>query len=179
MSNLTNLFYMLFFTVVLGVFSIMAYQSAQAFKIYGEGFGNNGARFKSFVVCPDGQKHFFDGGAYLQLAAAGNKINGFGNISGQFAIRYYDSLGNTEHESGFFLNGVISKPSYLLQGTETTNTVCNSTSKITVILFGLCGDNVNINYASADRRTQSGSTSLPSSTKASSFFGSKVVCIMD
>ena len=174
----TLLVLILLLTVVATAFGIIAYQNVQASKIQGEGFGNNGARFKSFVVCPDGKKHFFDGGSYLQFNAVGDKVNRYGKVSGQFTINYYSSVGNIEHEAGFFSNGVISKPSYILRGIETNNTIChNTSSKITIFFSGLCGNNVNIDHASDGRRILSGST-LPNFIKVSSFsfFGSKVIC---
>lgn len=169
---------LLLLTVVTTAFSIVGYQNVQAFKIQGEGFGNNGARFKSFVICPDGRKHFFDGGSHLQFSAATNKASRFGNISGEFTIKYYDGLGKPEYETGIFSNGVLSKSSYLLRGIEASNTVCNNTSKVVIIFSGLCGDNVNINYGSEDGRMLSAST-LPNSIQevsSPSFFGSNVIC---
>jgi hypothetical protein len=171
----TFLVSILLLIVVTTIFGILAYRDVEAFKIKGDGFGNNGARFKSFVVCPDGKKHFFDGGSYLQLNVTGGNINEHGSVSGQFIIKYYDGIGNIEHESGFFSNGALSQSSYILRGIETNNTICHNIPKITLIFSGLCGNNVNINYASDNKKILSGSTS-PNFMQASSFFGSKVLC---
>jgi hypothetical protein len=156
-----------------------AYGDVEAFTIKGDGFGNNGARFKSFVVCSDGQKHSFGGGSYLQLNATGSGINSYGSAYGQFIIKYYDSRGNVEHESGYFSNGVLSPPLYILHGIETSNTICHSIPKTTFAFSGHCGNNVNINYILYDKKMLSGSTSSPDFIKVSSFFGSKVLCLMD
>jgi hypothetical protein len=164
----------LLLTVLMAISTILV--DVQAFKIQGYGLGNNGARFKSFVVCPDGKELFFDGGSYLQLNASGGKINEHSNISGQYIIQYFGGAGNTEHESGFFSNGVLNESSYILQGIETTNTICHNPSKTIIIFSGVCGNNVNIEDFSDNQKILSGSTSPPNFIKVFSFFGSKVMC---
>jgi hypothetical protein len=163
--------------IAVAIINISVYNIVLAFRIQGEGYGNNGARFKSFVACLDGKRYSFDGGSHLKLNASGNKVNNYNSIYGRFIIEYHDSVGNVQHESGLFVDGALSKPSYILKGIEIDNTICHGPSRTIVTLSGLCGNDVAINYASNDKKTLSGSM-LPNliRTDSFSFYGSKVVC---
>jgi hypothetical protein len=154
-----------------------AFAKTKLVSIQGEGFGNNGLRFKSFVDCNNQQHKFFDGGSHtnftVELSHTTMRKSGVGPGNSEYQSGELSHL-NLLSKGGFFTNGKINGTHYSLTGLETVDTVCGA-PPTSVILTGECGENKAVNYQFANGE-KTGSTVPPNSGQVYYLFGSDVRC---
>jgi hypothetical protein len=154
-----------------------AFAKTKLVSIQGEGFGNNGLRFKSFVDCNNQQHKFFDGGSHTNFTVDLSNTTMSKSVVGTWNIEY--KSGELSHlnllsKGGFFTNGKINGTHYSLTGLETVDTVCGA-PPTSVILTGECGENKAVNYQFANGE-KTGSTVPPNGGQVYYLFGSDVRC---
>jgi hypothetical protein len=157
---------------------------AYGYSMHGEGFGNNGVRFQSFVGCGDDHKRFA-GGAHLEFKVISNRSDQdriFSPFSGAYKIELWESGKSFPLiKSGDIVLGIVdNSSSFLLVGREKYDTVCetkimNDLQLETIILTGTCGEANNLSYLSMDDVTI-GSISPPQYARTPSFPSSNVWC---
>ena len=146
-------------------------------SIQGEGFGNNGWRFKSFVNCGN-QQHDFPGGSHAIFTAdLSNKTMMNKGEMGRWNIEY--KTGELPQpgllsQSGYFTNVKINGSHYSLTGSETIDTVCGR-APTSIIITGECGENKAVNYQFGNGE-KIGSTVPPYGGRVQYLFGSDVRC---
>src|SRR5690348_11144365 len=158
---------------------LSAFAQTKYVSIQGEGFGNDGLHFRSFVDCSNQQHKLFYGGSHMNFTA--NNLSGITNTKnpiGTWMIKYngggpFDL--NMLVKAGILTNGTIDGNHYNLQGLEITDTVCGGPPS-KVILSGECGKNTAVNFNSASGE-KTGSTVPPDGRKVYYLFGSDVHCI--
>jgi hypothetical protein len=149
-------------------------------SIHGEGFGNDGSRFKSFVDCSNQQHQSFDGGSYTSFTVdLSNKTMSKSGI-GTWTIEY--KTGELSHynllsKGGYFTNEMINGTHYSLRGLETVDTVCGQ-APTSIMLTGECGKNKAVNYQFTNGE-KTGSTTPPLGSQVYYLFGSDVRCTVD
>jgi hypothetical protein len=152
----------------------------KAASIHGEGFGNNGLHFMSFVDCTNQQHKFFYGGSHTNfIVDLSNTTNGKKEI-GTWMIEYKNgalSDSNLLFQRGFLINGTVNGSQYNLTGLESIDTVCKE-SPTRVTITGQCGNNTTVNYKFANGEKM-GSTVPPNGDKVYYVFGSNVHCTID
>jgi hypothetical protein len=154
-----------------------AFAQTKFVSIHGEGFGNDGLHFRSFVDCTSQQHKLFFGGSHLNFAANLSNTTKSQNGIGTWMIKYKSGeLPNLNSlvKAGTLTNGTISGSHYNLKGLETTDTVCGG-SPTQVTLSGECGQNTAVNYDSANGE-KTGSTVPPQGKEVFYLFGSDVHC---
>lgn len=154
-----------------------AFAKMKLVSIQGEGFGNNGLRFKSFVDCSNQQHKFFDGGSHTNFTVDLSKTTMNNSGIGTWNIEYKSgelSHFNLLSKGGFFTNGKINGSQYTLTGLETLDTVCGA-PPTSIILTGECGENKAVTYQFANGE-KTGSTVPPNSGQVYYLFGSDVRC---
>jgi hypothetical protein len=157
-----------------------AFASVKLVSIQGEGFGNNGFRFNSFVDCANQQHQSFHGGSYTHFTADLSNLTKSKNGIGTWMIEYKnDGIAGlkTLVNGGSLTNGSINGSHYSLTGLETVNSVCGG-SPTPIILTGECGQNTAVSYQFANGE-KTGSTVPPSGDKVDYLFGSDVRCTAD
>jgi hypothetical protein len=149
-------------------------------SIQGEGFGNDGWRFKSFVDCSKQQHELFQGGSHaIFMVNSSNKTMNKGEI-GRWNIEY--NTGELPQprllsQSGYFTNEKINGSHYSITGFETIDTVCGG-APTSIIVTGQCGENKAVNYQFGNGE-KIGSTVPPSGGQVQYLFGSDVRCTVD
>jgi hypothetical protein len=146
-------------------------------SITGEGFGNNGIHFRSFVDCPKQQDRFFYGGSHINFTADLSNNKPEKKSIGTWMIEYKSgtlSEFNTLSKGGYFTNATMNGRHYTLTGFETTDRVCTA-QPTSIVLTGECGVNIPISYTFANGE-KIGSTVPPNGNKVYYFFGSSVQC---
>lgn len=157
-----------------------AFAKTNLVPIQGEGFGNDGWRFKSFVDCNHQQRQFFDGGSHtiFTVGWSNNTISKSG--IGTWIIEY--KTGELSHfnlfsKKGYFTTEKMNGSYYTLTGLETADTVCGS-GPTSIILTGECGENKAVSYQFANGE-KTGSTVPPLGNQVYYLFGSDVRCTVD
>ena len=157
-----------------------AFAKTKLISIQGEGFGNDGLRFKSFVDCSNQQHKFFDGGSHTSFTVDLSNTTMNKSVVGTWNIEY--KSGELSHlnllsNGGYFSNGKINGSHFSLTGLETVDTVCGG-APTSIILTGECGVNKAVNYQFANGE-KTGSTVPPNSGQVYYLFGSDVHCTAD
>lgn len=146
-------------------------------SIQGEGFGNDGWRFKSFVDCSNQQHELFQGGSHTIFTVdSSNKTMNKGEI-GRWNIEYKTGelpQPRSLSQSGYFTNEKINGSHYSLNGFETIDTVCGG-APTSIIISGQCGENNAVNYQFGNGE-KIGSTVPPYGGQVQYLFGSEVRC---
>jgi hypothetical protein len=160
-----------------------AFAKTRLISIQGEGFGNNGWRFKSFVYCSNQQHKFFDGGSHTKFTVVLPNTTMSKSGIGTWNIEYKSGGGgelshsNLLSKGGLLINGRINGSHYSLTGLETVDTVCGG-PPTSIILTGECGENKAVNYQFANGE-KTGSTAPPNGVQVYYLFGSDVHCTVD
>jgi hypothetical protein len=154
-----------------------AFAKTKLVSIQGEGFGNNGLRFNSFVDCSNQQHKFFDGGSHTNFTVDLSNTTMSKSGIGTWIIEY--KTGGLSHlnllsKAGFFTNEKINGSHYSLTGLETVDTVCGG-APTSIMLTGECGENKAVNYQFANGE-KTGSTVPPFGGQVYFLFGSDVRC---
>jgi hypothetical protein len=144
--------------------------------IRGQGLGNNGLRFSSFVDCGDGTKLFFGGGSRLLFSSKfQDKPENVQAILGSWQLQLLDSDKNTTSQrSGILTHVNITDNNYYLSGLELENDVCNQ-GPTTIEISGKCLDESPIRFKSSDK-SKVGSVTPNDTEPVYSFYGSKITC---
>jgi hypothetical protein len=154
-----------------------AFATTKLVSINGEGFGNSGILFKSFVDCTTQQQKQFDGGSYANFTVDLSNMSKSNNGVGRWMIEYTTgeiSGFNTPLIGGFFTNGSLNGNHYSLTGLDTVDNVCGGPST-PILLTGECGENKAVNFQFANGE-KTGSTVPPGGSKVYYLFGSEVHC---
>jgi hypothetical protein len=149
-------------------------------SIQGEGFGNDGWRFKSFVDCNNQQRQFFDGGSHTSFTVGLSNNTMSKSRIGTWIIEY--KTGELSHfnlfsKEGYFTTEKMNGSYYTLTGLETVDTVCGG-GPTPIILTGECGENKAVSYQFANGE-KTGSTVPPLGSQVNYLFGSDVRCTID
>jgi hypothetical protein len=144
--------------------------------IRGQGFGNNGLRFSSFVDCGDGTKLFFSGGSRLLFSSKfQDKPENVQAILGSWQIQLLDSDKNmTSLRGGILTHANITDNNYYLSGLELENDACNQ-GLTTIEISGKCLDESPIHFKTFDK-SRVGSITPNDRDPVYSFYGSKIKC---
>jgi hypothetical protein len=157
-----------------------AFAKTKLVSIQGEGFGNNGMRFKSFVDCNNQQHKLFDGGSHtnftVNLSNTAMSKSGIGTWNIEYKSGELSNF-NLLSKGGIIINGKINGSHYSLTGLETVDTVCGG-QPTPIILTGDCGENKAVNYQFANGQ-KTGSTVPPNGGQVYYLFGSDVRCTVD
>jgi hypothetical protein len=171
-------FSLIFALVDIG-FSHQPVLGVQAIGVQGEGFGNNGERFASFVDCGDGKKEFYNGGSHLKFSSTisdhsvDDEENN--NMSGEWKIEFRTSgTSEFQYKSGSFSIGKISNNIFTLSGVETKDDVCRAAPS-NMTITGYCNDSAPI-YYDASNGQKIGSTVPNSEEPIYYLFGSQIHC---
>jgi hypothetical protein len=155
-----------------------AFANTKLFSIKGEGFGNNGLSFKSFVDCGSSQRYrYYDGGSYTNFTYDSSNTSKNQNGMGKWMIRYESgglSGSNIRLMGGFLTNGKLIGNNYSLAGIETLDSVCGIAPS-PILLSGECGENKAVNYQFSNGE-KTGSTAPPDGREVFYLFGSDVRC---
>jgi hypothetical protein len=144
--------------------------------ILGQGHGNNGLRFPSFVECGDGTRHFYSGGSRLMFSSNSQDTSKKDQkILGSWEIELRSSEENeTKYKSGTLTNIQIIGNTYSLSGLELEDDVC-SQGRTTIEIAGRCQNESLIYFRSSDG-TKIGSIHPSNSEPVHLFFGSEILC---
>lgn len=144
--------------------------------IRGQGLGNNGLRFSSFVDCGDGTKLFFSGGSRLLFSSKfQDKPENVQAILGSWQIQLFDSDKNTTSQrSGILTHANITDNNYYLSGLELEDNACNQ-GPTTIEIRGKCLDESPIHFKTFDN-SRVGSITPNDIEPVYSFYGSKIAC---
>jgi hypothetical protein len=146
-------------------------------SIHGDGFGNDGSRFKSFVDCSNQQHQIFDGGSHTNFSVDLSNKTLSKNKIGTWIIEYKTaelSHHNLLSKGGYFTNEKMNGSHYSLTGLETIDSVCER-APTSIMLTGECGENKPITYIFANGE-KTGSTTPPFGGQVYYLFGSNVQC---
>lgn len=147
--------------------------------ISGTGFGNNGERFGSFMICSDSNTlHYFKGlNIYFKTIFNDNSFSGKKSDIplGSWVINFVtaDSQYPVKIE-GLITGSNVDHNSYRILGEETFDNVCNSIGN-TITLTGECGQNTRITFSDSNNE-KVGSLIPPYGDRIYQLFGSEVNC---